>query len=393
MNNKVYFDNAATTAIRPEVYDAMKPYFENFYGNPSSVYEIGRDSKKAIEEAREKVANLLGASASEIYFTGSGTEADNWAIIGAAQANSNKGNHIITSVIEHHAVLHTCQFLENNGFDVTYLPVDEFGSISIDDLKNAIREDTILISIMFANNEIGTIQPIEQIGKIAKEKNILFHTDAVQAVGHIPINVNDLNIDLLSLTGHKLYAPKGIGALYIRKGTKMRPLIHGGSQERNRRAGTENVPYIVGLGVAIDLIGNEMAEESLRITSLRDKLINGIISEIPHTRLNGHPTNRLPGNANISFDFIEGESLLLLLDMKGIFASSGSACTSGSLDPSHVLLSIGLPHEKAHGSLRLSIGKNNTEADVDLVIKELPAIVKKLREMSPLYEDYIKSNS
>ncbi len=391
--DKIYFDNAATTPVRKEVLDEMLPYFSEHYGNASSIYSIARDSKKAIDVARERVAKALGADVNEIFFTAGGSESDNWAIKGVAEALSQKGNHIITTAIEHHAVLHTCEYLESKGFEITYLPVDEYGKIRMEDLEAAIRPTTILISIMFANNEIGTIQPIAEIGKLAHEKGIYFHTDAVQAVGHVKIDVKEMNIDMLSLSGHKLNGPKGIGALYIRKGVKIKSFIHGGAQERNRRAGTENVPGIVGLGKAIELADAELEETSKKLIYLRDKLIKGITENIPYCRLNGHPVDRLPGNCNISFEFIEGESMLLLLDMKGIFASSGSACTSGSLDPSHVLLAIGLPHEKAHGSLRLTLGHYNTEEEVDYIIKELPPIVKRLREMSPLYEDFVKGTN
>ena len=387
----IYFDNAATTKPRKEVIDKMLPFITDNYGNPSSIYKIARENKNAVDEARENIAKAINSQTNEIYFTAGGSESDNWALKGVADSYSSKGKHIITTAIEHHAILHTCEFLESKGFEVTYLPVDEYGIISLEDLKNAIREDTILISVMFANNEIGSIQPIAEIGKIAKEKGIVFHTDAVQALGHVSIDVEAMNIDLLSASGHKLYGPKGIGMLYIRKGIKIKPLIHGGAQERNRRAGTENVPGIVGIGEAVRLASAELKDESIRLIALRDKLINGILSSIPYSRLNGHPTNRLPGNVNISFEFIEGESMLLLLDMKGVCASSGSACTSGSLDPSHVLLAIGLPHEKAHGSLRLTLGHFNTEEDVDYILNELPPIVARLREMSPLYEDYLKS--
>ena len=383
----IYFDNAATTKPRKEVIDKMLPFITENYGNPSSIYKIARENKTAVDEARDNLAKAINAKANEIYFTAGGSESDNWALKGVADSCSDKGRHIITTAIEHHAILHTCEFLESKGFEVTYLPVDEYGIISIEDLKNAIRDDTILISVMFANNEIGSVQPIKEIGSIAREKGIVFHTDAVQALGHVPIDVEEMNIDLLSASGHKLYGPKGIGMLYIRKGIKIKPLIHGGAQERNRRAGTENVPGIVGFGEAVKL-----EQESKRLAALRDKLIDGILSSIPHSRLNGHPQKRLPGNVNISFEFIEGESMLLLLDMKGICASSGSACTSGSLDPSHVLLAIGLPHEKAHGSLRLTLGHFNTEEEVDVILKELPPIVSRLREMSPLYEDFIKNN-
>lgn len=392
MNKLIYFDNAATTPVRKEVLDTILPYFSEHYGNASSVYSIARESKKAIDKAREQVANALGAEPAEIFFTAGGSESDNWALKGIADSMSSKGKHIITSVIEHHAILHTCEYLESKGFEVTYLPVDEYGKIRIEDLKAAIRPDTILISIMFANNEIGTIEPIAEIGKIAKEKGIYFHTDAVQAVGHVKIDVKEMNIDMLSLSGHKLGAPKGIGALYIRKGVKLKSFIHGGAQERGRRAGTENVPGIVGLGKAIEIAVNEMDEVTPKLIKMRDKLITELTSKISHTKLNGHPVDRLPGNVNLSFEFIEGESMLLFLDMNGICASSGSACTSGSLDPSHVLLSIGLPHEKAHGSLRLTLGHMNTEEEVDYIIEKLPPIVQRLRDMSPLYEEYIKNN-
>ncbi len=392
MDKLIYFDNAATTPVRKEVLDTILPYFSEHYGNASSVYSIARESKKAIDKAREQVANALGAEPAEIFFTAGGSESDNWALKGIAESMSSKGKHIITSVIEHHAILHTCEYLESKGFEVTYLPVDEYGKVRIEDLKAAIRPDTILISIMFANNEIGTIEPIAEIGKIAKEKGIYFHTDAVQAVGHVKIDVKEMNIDMLSLSGHKLGAPKGIGALYIRKGVKLKSFIHGGAQERGRRAGTENVPGIVGLGKAIEIAVNEMDEVTPKLIKMRDKLITELTSKISHTKLNGHPVDRLPGNVNLSFEFIEGESMLLFLDMNGICASSGSACTSGSLDPSHVLLSIGLPHEKAHGSLRLTLGHMNTEEEVDYIIEKLPPIVQRLRDMSPLYEEYIKNN-
>ncbi|MDO5388512.1 MAG: cysteine desulfurase NifS [Clostridia bacterium] len=386
-----YFDNAATTQVRPEVAEAMIPYFTESFGNPSSIYKIAQKNKNAVEHGREQVANAINAEVNEIYFTAGGSEADNWAIKGIAESYANKGKHIITSCIEHHAVLHTCEYLETKGYEVTYLPVDEYGMISIEDLKNAIRKDTILITIMFANNEIGTIEPIKEIGAIARENGIIFHTDAVQAVGHIKIDVKEMNIDMLSMSGHKFYGPKGIGALYIKKGIKLNPLIHGGAQERRRRAGTENVPGIVGMGLAAELATKELDTEIPRLTALRDKLIKEILEKVPYSRLNGHPVNRLPGNANISFEFIEGEGILLLLDYKGICASSGSACTSGSLDPSHVLLAIGLPHEKAHGSVRLSMGHFTTEEQVDYVIKEIPPIIERLRQMSPLYEEFIKN--
>lgn len=390
MSKLIYMDHAATTYTKPEVLNEMMPYFTEKFGNPSSIYSIARESKTAIETARERVAKALGAQPEEIYFTAGGSEADNWAVKGIAYANKDKGNHIITTKIEHHAMIHTCQFLEKHGFEVTYLPVDEYGMISLDDLKNAITDKTILVSIMFANNEIGTIQPIAEAGKICRERKIPFHTDAVQAVGNVHVNVNDMNIDLLSLSGHKFYGPKGIGALYIRKGVKINPLIHGGAQERSRRAGTENVPGIVGLGKAIELANDNLDQHISRMTELRDRLIKGILENIPYSRLNGHPTKRLPNNVNVCFRFIEGESMLLLLDEEGICASSGSACSSGSLDPSHVLLAIGLPHEIAHGSLRLTIGDETTEEDVDHVLEVLPKFVKRLRDMSPLYEDFIK---
>ena len=390
MKKVIYMDYAATTPTRPEVVQEMLPYFTENYGNPSSIYSISRETKKAIENSREKVAKALGARPDEIYFTAGGSESDNWTLKGVALANKDKGNHIITTQIEHHAVLYTCKYLEKHGFDVTYLPVDEEGMVSLDDLKNAITDKTILVSVMFANNEIGTIEPIAEVGKICKEKGIYFHTDAVQAVGNVPINVDEMNIDLLSLSAHKFYGPKGIGALYIRRGVKIHPLIHGGAQERSRRAGTENVPAIVGLGKAIEIADQNMDEHISKSTHLRDKLINGILNSIPYTRLNGHRTKRLPGNVNVCFRFIEGESLLLLLDGIGVCGSSGSACSSGSLDPSHVLLAIGLPHEIAHGSLRLTIGNGTTEEDVDYVLKNLPNIVKRLRDMSPLYDDFLK---
>lgn len=385
MGKRIYVDHAATTPIRSEVLEEMMPYLTERFGNPSSIYSYGREAKKAIEEAREKVAKAIGADPLEIYFTGSGTEADNWAIIGTAFANRNKGNHIITSSIEHHAVLHTCEYLEKQGFSVTYLPVDEYGMVKLETLKKSINDRTILVTIMHANNEIGTIQPIKEIGEFLKEKDITFHTDAVQTVGKIPVNVKDLKVDMLSLSAHKIYGPKGIGALYIRKGIKIHPYIHGGAQERKRRAGTENVAGIVGLGKAIELAISNLEGQREYLTSLRDKLIKGIQEKIPYVRINGHPTQRLPHNVNMCFEFIEGESLLLNLDMKGICASSGSACTSGSLEPSHVLLAIGLPHEIAHGSLRLTLGKDNTQEDVDYILEVLPQIVNKLRDMSPLF--------
>ncbi|OPZ88851.1 MAG: Cysteine desulfurase [Firmicutes bacterium ADurb.Bin419] len=393
MDSKIiYFDHAATTPVKPEVLEEMMPYFTRKFGNASSIYSIGRESKKAVEEAREKVAKTLGALTREIFFTGSGSEADNWAIKGVAYSNREKGNHIITTAIEHHAVLHTCQYLESDGFEVTYLPVDENGLVSSEQVRNAIKSNTILISIMFANNEIGTIQPIAEIGKIAKERNIYFHTDAVQAIGSIPINVNELNVDLLSLSSHKFYGPKGVGALYIRKGVKITNFLHGGAQERGRRASTENVAGIVGLGKAIELATQNLEQYNNKLVALRDRTIEEITKKIPFIKLNGDRYKRLPGNVNFSFEFIEGESLLLMLDMKGIAASSGSACTSGSLDPSHVLLAIGLPHEIAHGSLRITFGDENTQEDVDYLLEVLPFIVERLREMSPLYEKVKRGN-
>lgn len=393
MNDKfIYFDHAATTHTRPEVLEEMIPYFTEKYGNASSVYSIGRESKRAIDEAREKVAFALGAQSREIFFTGSGTEADNWAIKGVAYANREKGKHIITTSIEHHAVLHTCQYLESEGYEVTYLPVDEDGLVSPEQVEAAIRPDTILITIIFANNEIGTIQPISEIGKVARDKGVLFHTDAVQAVGAVPINVVDMNIDLLSLSGHKIYGPKGVGALYIRKGVKITSFMHGGAQERGRRASTENIAGIVGLGRAIEIAANHIEENNKKLAELRDRVHDEITKKVPFIKLNGHRHKRLPGNLNFSFEFIEGESLLLMLDMKGIAASSGSACTSGSLDPSHVLLAIGLPHEIAHGSLRLSFGIENTEEEIDYLMETLPMIVQRLREMSPLYEKIERGN-
>lgn len=387
MSKRVYLDNAATTPLNPEVLEAMLPMYREFFGNPSSVYLEGRDSRARIETARETVAKALGAQPAEIYFTAGGTEADNWAIRGIAQSQQKKGRHIITSAIEHHAVLHTCNTLEKQGFRVTYLPVDEFGLINPQSLRDAITDETILVTIMYANNEIGTIQPIEELAAIAHEKKIAFHTDAVQAVGAVPIDVKTLGVDMLSLSGHKFNGPKGIGALYIKKGTVIGNLIDGGAQERHRRAGTENTPGIIGLAKAIELATKDIEGKNQKLIAMRDQLIEDLLKTIPYSRLNGHRTQRLPGNVNLSFEFIEGEALLLLLDMKGISASSGSACTSGSLDPSHVLLAIGLPHEIAHGSLRLSLGMDNTQQDVDCVLTELPAIVNRLREMSPLYAD------
>lgn len=390
--NKIYFDHAATTPMKQEVIDAMMPYFTENFGNPSSVYHIAQINKKAIDEAREMIAKHLGANTNEIFFTSGGTEADNWAIKGIAEAHKNKGNHIITTKIEHHAVLHTCEYLAKNGFEITYLDVDENGMVRLEDLKNAIKESTILITIMYANNEIGTIQPIAEIGQIAKQHGVICHTDAVQAIGQVRIDVKEQNIDLLSLSAHKINGPKGMGVLYIRRGLKIANLIHGGAQERGRRAGTENVASIVGLAKAVELTYSNFDEKIAKLTVLRDKLIESILKEVSHAKLNGHRTDRLSNNVNISFEFVEGESLLLLLDMNGVAASSGSACTSGSLDPSHVLLSIGLPHEKAHGSIRLTLGETNTEEEVDFVIEKLPQIVQRMRDMSPLYEEYLKNN-
>lgn len=388
----IYLDNAATTRTAPEVVEAMLPYFSEFYGNASTVYEFGGKSKEAISQARGIIANAIGAKENEIYFTAGGSESDNWALKAAAEVYKGKGKHIITSKIEHHAILHTCQWLEQNGFEVTYLDVDEFGVVKLEELKKAVRPDTILISIMFANNEIGTIEPVAEIGKIAREHGVLFHTDAVQAFGQVPINVDELNIDMLSSSGHKLNGPKGVGFLYIRKGVKIRSFVHGGAQERKRRAGTENVPGIVGFGKAAELALADMKERTDRERKLRDYLMERVLKEIPFTRVNGDRTNRLPNNVNLCFQFVEGESLLIMLDMKGICGSSGSACTSGSLDPSHVLLAIGLPHEIAHGSLRLTLGADTTREDIDYTVDTIKEIVSQLREMSPLYEDYRKKN-
>lgn len=384
-----YMDYSATTYVKPEVLDAMMPFFTEKFGNPSSFYGISRETKMAIDNARAQVAKAINCDPNEVYFTGGGSEADNWAIKGIATAHMKKGNHIITTKIEHHAVLHTCEFLEKFGFEVTYLDVNEEGFVDLKQLEEAITDKTILVSIMFANNEIGTIQPIKEIGALCREKKVLFHTDAVQAVGSVSVDVKEMNIDLLSLAGHKLYGPKGIGALYIRRGIRIDNLIHGGGQERGRRAGTENIPGVVGLGKAIELATENIEENRARLTVLRDKLIDGILERIPYARLNGpRGDKRLPGNSNISFEFIEGESILLSLDFEGICASSGSACTSGSLDPSHVLLAIGLPHEKAHGSLRTTLGAASTEEDVEKLLNELPPIIERLRNMSPLWYDF-----
>lgn len=390
MTTKIYMDHAATTPVRKEVLEEMLPYFTEYYGNASGIYGIAKESKKAMEKAREQVAAAIHAQPSEIYFTAGGSESDNMALRGVAEALKDKGNHIITTKIEHHAILHTCEYLEKHGFRVTYLDVDADGKVSVDDVRAAICPETILISVMFANNEIGTIEPIAEIGKLAHEKGIYFHTDAVQAMGHVPIDVEEMNIDLLSISGHKLGAPKGIGAIYIRKGVRVSPLIFGGAQEKKMRAGTENIPGIVGLGKAVELAAAELPETRTKLEKMRDRLIKGILEAIPYSKLNGHPTDRLPGNCNISFEFIEGESMLLLLDALGVAASSGSACTSGSLDPSHVLLAIGLPHEKAHGSLRLTLDTDNTEEEIDFILEKLPQIVARLREMSPLYEEISK---
>lgn len=386
MDKMIYMDHSATTPVKKEVLEEMLPYFSEYYGNPSSVYKLSNKSNLAIDKAREQVAKALGAKKKEIYFTAGGSEADNWAIKGIAYKNKEKGNHIITTKVEHHAVLHTCEHLEKQGFEVTYLDVDEYGIIKLDDLEKAITDKTILITIIFANNEIGTIQPIKEIGKIAKKHKVLFHTDAVQAVGSLEIDVNEMNIDLLSLSAHKLYGPKGVGALYIRVGTKIDPLILGGAQERRKRAGTENIAGIVGTGKAVELAYENLEANNSKLIALRERLIKGIRENISEIILNGHPEKRLPGNVNFCFKYIEGESLLLSLDLVGIAASSGSACTSGSLDPSHVLLSIGLPHEIAHGSLRLSLGLSNTEEEVDYVVEQLVVIVDRLRMMSPLYD-------
>lgn len=389
MKKLIYLDNAATTKTAPEVVDAMLPYFTEKFGNPSSVYSFASGNKEVISVQRDVIAGVLGAKSNEICFTAGGSESDNWALKAAAEAYVDKGNHIITTKIEHHAILHTAEYLERRGFEITYLNVDEEGKISLKELESAIRPTTILISVMFANNEIGTIQPIKEVGEIAHERGILFHTDAVQAFGQIPINVDECNIDMLSASGHKLNGPKGIGFLYIRKGVKIRSFVHGGAQERKRRAGTENVPGIVGLGAAVKRAASTMEERIEKESRLRDYLIERVMEEIPYCRLNGHKTDRLPNNVNLSFQFVEGESLLIMLDGKGICASSGSACTSGSLDPSHVLLAIGLPHEIAHGSLRLTLSEETTKEEIDYVVDSLKEIVGTLRDMSPLYEDFL----
>jgi cysteine desulfurase len=389
----VYVDHAATTYVKPEVFETMKPYFTDLYGNPSSIYYLGRENKKVLEEARQKIAECIGAQSAEICFTGSGTEADNWAVKGVAYANRKKGKHLITSAIEHHAILEVFEFLKTEGFEVTILPVDGNGLVSTEELKKAIRPDTTLVSIMYANNEIGTIQPIKELAAIAKGKGVIFHTDAVQAMGNVAVNVQELGVDLLSLSAHKFYGPKGVGALYIKKGTRINNLILGGAQERGRRAGTENVPGIIGMASALDIAYSGLDKYNKHLKDLSDRLIEKVTKRIPYVCINGDRNKRLPGNVNFSFNFIEGESLLLMLDMKGIQASSGSACTSGSLDPSHVLLAIGLPHEIAHGSLRITFGERNTEEDVDYIVDCLEEIVGKLRMMSPLYEDFVKNNA
>ncbi len=383
---RIYLDHNATTSLDPEVLKAMMPYLTGEFGNASSIYECGRMAQKAVVEAREKVARLIGAQSDELFFTSGGTEADNWALKGAAEALRDKGNHIITTVIEHHAVLHTCEYLEEQGFEVTYLPVDEYGLVDPAAVEQAITDQTIIVSVMYANNEIGTIEPVEEIGKIVKEKGILYHIDAVQAVGKIPVDVNAIGVDLLSMSAHKLYGPKGVGALYIRKGVKINNLLHGGAQERNQRAGTENVAGIVGFGKAAELSCDNLIETAERLTRLGDRLAKGITEKMDHVRFNGYPLHRLPGHVNVSIEFVEGEALVMSLDMQGISVSSGSACAAGSADPSHVLLAIGLPHEIAHGSLRMTLGKDSTEADVDEVLTILPRIVEKLRAMSPLYQ-------
>lgn len=393
MKTRIYLDNAATTKTSQEVVDAMLPYFTENYGNASSIYEVGQRSKEAITTAREDIAKVLGAKTEEIYFTAGGSEADNWALKAAFEAYSKKGNHIITTKIEHHAILHTCEYLEKKGAEITYLDVDENGLVNLDELQRAIRPETILISIMFANNEIGTIEPVKEIGMIAKEHGVLFHTDAVQAFGQVPIDVDEMNIDMLSSSAHKINGPKGIGFLYIRKGVKIRSFVHGGAQERKRRAGTENVPGIVGYGVAAKRAAETMEVRTAKERELRDYFIDRVLKEIPYVKLNGDPVKRLPNNINLSFRFVEGESLLIMLDMKGIAASSGSACTSGSLDPSHVLLAIGLPHEIAHGSLRLTLGEDTTKEDLDYTLEQLKEIIGKLRDLSPLYEDFVKKQN
>ena len=392
MSKLIYMDNAATTQVYPEVVNEMLPYFTEHYGNPSAIYSFAGEAKRGVDHARETVAKAIGAKTDEIYFTGGGSESDNWALKATADADANKGKHIITTAIEHHAILHTAQWLEKHGYEVTYVGVDEDGKVKLDELEAAIRPDTILISVMAANNEIGTIQPLKEIGAIARKHGVLFHTDAVQAFAHIPINVDEMNIDMLSASGHKINGPKGIGIMYIRKGVKILSFIHGGAQERQRRAGTHNVPGIVGIGKATEISVANMEKNNEYEIKLRDHLIERVLNEIPYSRLNGHRTDRLPNNANFCFRFIEGESMLILLDQAGICGSSGSACTSGSLDPSHVLLAIGLPHEIAHGSLRLTISEKTTMEDIDYTVDTLKKIIERLRSMSPLYEDFVRKN-
>lgn len=392
MSKLIYMDNAATTQVYPEVLNEMLPYFTEHYGNPSAIYSFAGEAKRGVDHAREIVAKAIGAKAEEIYFTGGGSESDNWALKATTEAYANKGKHIITTAIEHHAILHSAQWLEKHGYEVTYVGVDEDGKVKLDELEAAIRPDTILISVMAANNEIGTIQPLKEIGAIAKKHGVLFHTDAVQAFAHIPIDVDEMNIDMLSASGHKINGPKGIGIMYIRKGVKIRSFIHGGAQERQRRAGTHNVPGIVGIGKATEISIANMEKNNEYEIKLRDHLIERVLNEIPYSRLNGHRTDRLPNNANFCFRFIEGESMLILLDQAGICGSSGSACTSGSLDPSHVLLAIGLPHEIAHGSLRLTISEKTTMEDIDYTVDTLKKIIERLRSMSPLYEDFVRKN-
>lgn len=392
MDKLVYLDNAATTRVYPEVVDAMTPYFTEYYGNPSAFYSFSNTAERAVTDAKEQIARLIGAKSEEIYFTGGGSESDNWALKATAEAYAKKGKHIITSTIEHHAILHTCKWLEKQGFEITYVNVDEDGVIKTDELEAAIRPDTILISVMAANNEIGTIQPLKEIGAIAHKHGVLFHTDAVQAFAHIPIDVDEMHIDMLSASGHKIHGPKGIGVMYIRKGVKILSFIHGGAQERRRRAGTHNVPAIVGMGKAVEIAMERMQEDAADIAKKRDYLIEKVLEKIPYARLNGHRKKRLPNNANFCFQFIEGEGMLILLDQAGICASSGSACTSGSLDPSHVLLAIGLPHEIAHGSLRLTLSKDTTIEEIDYTVEKLAEIIERLRGMSPLYEDFVRKN-
>ncbi len=393
MSQFIYLDNAATTQVYSEVLHVMEPYFTEYYGNPAAVYTFASEASKAVDTARQTIADALNAEKQDIYFTGGGSESDNWALKAAVEAYASKGKHIITTKIEHHAILHTCEYLEKQGCEVTYLDVDENGLVKLDELEAAIRPDTILISVMMANNEIGTIEPVKEIGEIAKKHGVLFHTDAVQAFGHVPIDVKEMNIDMLSASGHKVNGPKGIGFMYIRKGIKLRSFIHGGAQERSRRAGTHNVPGIVGFGKATELAVADMEKRMAYETELRDYLIKRVMEEIPYTKLNGDPVKRLPNNANFCFRFIEGESMLILLSQNGICASSGSACTSGSLDPSHVLLAIGCPHEIAHGSLRLTLSEKTTKEEIDFTVDTLKGIIERLRNMSPLYEDFVKKGN